>query len=310
MRNVNGRERPGRGGAAGFAAGHRRTPYGFYWGGAEEYFGFGGRDDFMIGGYVGGSLDGSASGFGCLCQVAERSPGHGTAALVRLLRRPGLGKNMCMVWSMKREQFTFYRSFYEAVKRLPKRKRMAFVMAIVEYGLDHVEPTGLDDTQYGFFLLTKPVLDSAWRKAKSGAIGGKTSVRGPAKKISKGEIEKEVEIEVEKEIEKEIETHAENEGFAAFWGRYPVQMGREAAEAEWMRVRDKEDFILSSLEDWKNCRQWQEDCGRFIPRADKWLRERWWEQKPAGVIPKGASGVLGKAELEAINRLFDEGGTQ
>lgn len=189
--------------------------------------------------------------------------------------------------------------------KLPKRKRWALVLAVMEYGLDMAEPMDLDDIQMGYFVLIKPVLDAAWKKAKSGAVGGKISRRGPAEKISKGEIE--VETEVEKEIEKEIEAHAENEGFAAFWGRYPLKVGQEAAEAEWARVRDKKALIFSSLEDWKECQQWKEENGRFIPRADKWLREHWWEHRPAGGIPKGASGVLGQAELDAIEKILMEG---
>lgn len=198
---------------------------------------------------------------------------------------------------MKRNQFTFYRSFYEAVKRLPKGKRAAVVMAIVEYGLDLVEPTGLNNTQYGFFLLTKPVLDAAWKKAKVGSTGGKISRRGSAEKISKGEVEK------DKEIEDETET--KGEGFPEFWERYPLKVAMEAAREEYLRVCEDKNLILSGLEAWRHSRQWALEEGRFVPRADKWLRERWWEQTPPGYIPKGASGILGKDEIDAINRMME-----
>ena len=42
----------------------------------------------------------------------------------------------------------------------------------------------------------------------------------------------------------------------------------------------------------------------FIPRAVKFLEERHYEQLPAGHIPVGACGVLGKAELEAIKSIM------
>jgi hypothetical protein len=47
--------------------------------------------------------------------------------------------------------------------------------------------------------------------------------------------------------------------------------------------------------------------GRFIPKPEKFLEEGWWQQKPASVgVPYGASGRLGQAELQAIDKLFKE----
>ena len=37
---------------------------------------------------------------------------------------------------MEREQFTFYRSYYEALKKLSKRDREQAIMAICAYALD------------------------------------------------------------------------------------------------------------------------------------------------------------------------------
>ena len=41
---------------------------------------------------------------------------------------------------MERSQFTFYRSFYEALRRLPKKARLEAYEAIAAYALDGVEP--------------------------------------------------------------------------------------------------------------------------------------------------------------------------
>ena len=191
---------------------------------------------------------------------------------------------------MKRNQFTFYRSFYEAVMTLPRSMRFRVVMAIVEYALDGVLPEGLSPAQSAQFILVRPVLESARKKAISGSAGGKISRRGAAEKISK------IEIEVE----------ADTEGFAAFWQRYPKKLGKAQAMSAWVCVQQQKEEIMLGLEDWCNSESWHQQNGRFVPKPEKWLRERWWEQSPKQVIPCGASGQLGQAELEAISRILEE----
>lgn len=66
---------------------------------------------------------------------------------------------------MRREQFTFYRSFWEAAKRLKKTDRLSALEAICTYALDGDEPT-MTDAASGVFVLVKPYLDSAARKAQ------------------------------------------------------------------------------------------------------------------------------------------------
>lgn len=206
---------------------------------------------------------------------------------------------------MGRKQFTFYRSFYEAILKIPEEKRWQVMEAVIRFALNLEEPEGLDDEQLMYFILAKPTLEASWRKAISGTIGGKNGHRGPAKKISKGEIENENEIELE--IELETETETETEGFRAFWERYPVKVGRAAAWEAWECVCLNERDILSGLEDWILSKQWSMEGGRFIPKPEKFLEEGWWQQKPASVgVPYGASGRLGQAELQAIDKLFKE----
>ncbi len=72
---------------------------------------------------------------------------------------------------MKRNQFTFYRSYYEALKNLPKRDQTPTLMAILAYALDETEPT-LTGVPLSVFTLIKPTLDSGRKKAAGGSIGG------------------------------------------------------------------------------------------------------------------------------------------
>lgn len=72
-----------------------------------------------------------------------------------------------------REQFTFYRSYWEAIKRLKKPSdRLSAFEAITAYALDEVELPRSDSAD-AIFCLIKPLLDSAAKKAK----GGRTTTR-------------------------------------------------------------------------------------------------------------------------------------
>lgn len=99
---------------------------------------------------------------------------------------------------MEREQFTFYRSYYEALKKLSKRDREQTIMAICAYALDE-EIIPLSGPASVMFLLVKPTLDSGRKKAANGKQGGsKPKAKGKQSASEKeGDIEKEWEIENE-----------------------------------------------------------------------------------------------------------------
>lgn len=107
---------------------------------------------------------------------------------------------------MERDQFTFYRSFWEALKALPKKDQLPFVMAVCSYALDG-ESRPLTGAPYASFLLVKPILDKASKKAANGKQGGsKPKAKGkqgeskPEQTASNIEGEKEGEEEREKDI--------------------------------------------------------------------------------------------------------------
>lgn len=102
-----------------------------------------------------------------------------------------------------RKQFTFYRSFWEAVKTLPKKDRLPVLEAIISYALDGADPQGLTAGQSAFFLLVKPNLDSSRKKAASGKQGGSKPQANRKQTASKKEKEDEKENENEVEIENE-----------------------------------------------------------------------------------------------------------
>lgn len=67
-----------------------------------------------------------------------------------------------------RSQFTFYRSFWEAVQSLPKKDRLPVLEAIISYALDGVVSNRLTKKQMLSFLVIKPDIERERREAAEG----------------------------------------------------------------------------------------------------------------------------------------------
>lgn len=102
----------------------------------------------------------------------------------------------------------------------------------------------------------------------------------------------------------------EGRSFTQFWEDYPNKADRDDAWEAWKNLNPDAETVLkikSGLEAWKRSGQWLDDGPRYIPSAAKWLTKRRWECPPAPgkqPVPKGASGEMGEAEMEAIRRLM------
>lgn len=106
-----------------------------------------------------------------------------------------------------RAQFTFYRSFWDALKDLPPKDKNALLSAICEYALDGKEPS-LNGVQKSIFILIRPTLDTSARKAESGRKGGSNSQADEKQSGSKTQTTDKQsgrEIEIENDIEVDIE---------------------------------------------------------------------------------------------------------
>lgn len=70
--------------------------------------------------------------------------------------------------------------------------------------------------------------------------------------------------------------------FAEFWNRYPRKQHKQEAWREWCRLAPDAattDLIARAVETRKQSRLWQEDGGRYVPKPDKFLRGRQWEDE-------------------------------
>ena len=98
--------------------------------------------------------------------------------------------------------------------------------------------------------------------------------------------------------------------FEMVWREYPDSRkgNKESAYQAYIQVcPDSALSMLESLRQWKQSEQWNKDDGKYIPYLVNWLLRGTWTEKPDKMaIPKGASGELGEAELEAIRRVLDQ----
>ena len=191
---------------------------------------------------------------------------------------------------MERKQFTFYRSYLDAIIRLPKKEQGAILLAICQYALNESDPTGLSPIAETVFTLVRPTLDAGRRKANAGEAGGKSEAKqkqtaskteAKAKQTPRekeGEIEKEVEIEVE--IVKENECYREKtpdgvEKKQRFVpptveqvAEYCLKRGNKVDPQRWHDHYSAKGWVVgkSPMKDWKAAvRTWEQRDAERLP---------------------------------------------
>jgi hypothetical protein len=72
------------------------------------------------------------------------------------------------------------------------------------------------------------------------------------------------------------------EFFERFWSAYPRKVGKGNARKAWQKhgCDTLIDVIMTALDKYKLCRQWQKDSGDFIPHPATWLNGSRWEDDP------------------------------
>ena len=205
---------------------------------------------------------------------------------------------------MQRKQFTFYRSYYEAMIKLSPTRRGRLLDMVIRYALDGEEPANLDGQQYMAFTLMRPNLDAA-RKKSAGCYNEKNL--NPLESIYLQDTVNKKENKEEKKNKNKVEIKTEIEGqsggvcgFEIFWNLFPVKLGKDAARKVWDAMGLEPNAVLPGLHKWLRSANWRRENGRYIPRAVKFLEEEYFRQEPNGDIPTGGTGELGQAELEAI----------
>lgn len=239
-----------------------------------------------------------------------------------------------------RQQFTFYESFFRAISRIKKKTDRADAYDIIcNYALNQTEPDleAVSDSVAIVFDLLRPVLEKANAKAENGKSGGSKQKSNNKQTESKAKANAKqtanyIEVEIEREAEKEIdniippsEVRVEPEAASTppvcqiilnDKSLYPIT---QADVDKWAGLYPAVDILseLRKMAGWCDAnpqkRKTKGGIQRFI---NGWLAK---EQDRGGAspaapvnrwgkpeIPKGASGQLGEAEMEAIRRVLAE----
>nr|DAF85651.1 MAG TPA: replisome organizer protein [Siphoviridae sp. ctYcY12] len=121
-----------------------------------------------------------------------------------------------------RESVVFYRSFYEAIRRLPAEQFKASALAILEYGLDGKEPE-TDGIERTVFCMAKPQIDANNRRYENGTKGGRPKTKNNQTE-TKDNINETKPEPKEKEKVKDNVKEKDNTyscAFEALWAAYP-----------------------------------------------------------------------------------------
>ena len=212
---------------------------------------------------------------------------------------------------MTRKQFTFYSSFFTAVSRFDDPAvRGRLYDCICQYALTGQLPEVLlTPSEWATIDVIKPVLEAGRSKARLGQKGGEVSPNASKdknkikdKNKNKNKIKDKNKIKHNSDI-----CPAEDLSFDKFWNLYPKKVGKASARKKFDQVDVSLDVLLRAVQEQKMSLQWQDSA--FIPNPATWLQERRWEDelpRKEDPIPKGASGLLGEAELRAIEKIMGE----
>lgn len=219
-----------------------------------------------------------------------------------------------------RSQFTFYRSFFEAVFKIKnKAARAEAYDAICKYALfnDAPDVDKMSDAAAIAFMLIKPNLDASRRKAKSGKNGGSTKQIANRAEANSKQSGNKVEANDEQEQpasekEKEKEREKENEcypptPFSQIIASYSFSESLMAKTTAWLKYKSerresyKEQGLKSLLT------QIQKNAAKYGEQAVIDLMEQCMAANWAGIIwdrlMKGgtANGKLdGNAQSERV----------
>lgn len=132
-----------------------------------------------------------------------------------------------------RDSLIFYSSFAKAIKRLPDAEQLKALWAIIDYGLEDMEPEDDGCTYMAIFDMAKPQIDANIKRKADGAKGGRPAKQTYTEETSGNEDGKPVVKKKKKE--------AKPEDNSPVVGYIPLVDGTEYAVtenalAEWQKL--------------------------------------------------------------------------
>lgn len=100
----------------------------------------------------------------------------------------------------------------------------------------------------------------------------------------------------------------DGDGFDAFWQVYPRKEREKAARRQWAKLMPDAALqarIVAAVVAWAATERWQEEGGRYVPRASGWLSgEQWFDALPMPALPadwwQSLDGIKAMGERHGI----------
>lgn len=219
---------------------------------------------------------------------------------------------------MERKQFTWYRSYYDALKEIPAEEFRAIVLAVCAYALDG-EEAELSGVARAIFTLIRPTLEVGRSKAENRSRAEQTSLSAeqtgnrPEQTKNKPEQtqnkrkqtdDKPEQTRKEKEKEKEREKESENDSYCSppppsGPKRFvpPTLAEVQSYVAERQSPVDPQGFIdFYESKGWMVGKTPMKDWKAACRNAETWER---WSRKEASAPPKkGLAQALTDRQME------------
>ena len=219
---------------------------------------------------------------------------------------------------MERKQFTWYRSYYDALKEIPAEEFRAIVLAVCAYALDGEEPE-LSGVARAIFTLIRPTLEVGRSKAENRSRTEQTSISaeqtGNRPEQTKNKPEqtenkrkqtgnKPEQTRKEKEKEKEREKESENDSYCSppppsGPQRFvpPTLAEVQSYVAERQSPVDPQDFIdFYASKGWMVGKTPMKDWKAACRNAETW--ERWSRTEASAPPKKGLAQALTDRQME------------
>ncbi len=219
---------------------------------------------------------------------------------------------------MERKQFTWYRSYYDALKEIPAEEFRAIVLAVCAYALDGEEPE-LSGVARAIFTLIRPTLEVGRSKAENRSRTEQTSISaeqtGNRPEQTKNKPEqtenkrkqtgnKPEQTRKEKEKEKEREKESENDSYCSppppsGPKRFvpPTLAEVQSYVAQRQSPVDPQGFIdFYASKGWMGGKTPMKDWKAACRNAETW--ERWSRTEASAPPKKGLAQALTDRQME------------
>lgn len=212
---------------------------------------------------------------------------------------------------MERKQFTWYRSYYDALKELPAEEFRDIVLAVCAYALDGEEPE-LSGVARAIFTLIRPTLEVGRSKAENRSRAEQTSLSAEQTQNKPEQTQnkrkqtenKPEQTRKEKEKEKEREKESENDSYCSppppsGPKRFvpPTLAEVQSYVAERQSPVDPQGFIdFYASKGWMVGKTPMKDWKAACRNAETW--ERWSRTEASAPPKKGLAQALTDRQME------------